>query len=195
MISLKVHSTVTLKWVSLFFWMVLGQLRLLEAWHNTRLIPFLLAVESGTMIWLLFTRKEQAEDARWTCKIIAWISALLPLAMHLERETASGQAITTLGLSLVLWSMIILGRSFGIAPADRGLVHRGPYRYIRHPMYLGELVSICGGLLGNLSAWNVILIAVLFLSLLYRIQREELVIHGYSCYAGQVRWRLIPKVW
>ena len=72
---------------------------------------------------------------------------------------------------------------------------RGPYRYIRHPMYLGELVSLCGGLFGNLSAWNVILIAVLLLSLLYRIQREELVIHGYSCYAGQVRWRLIPGVW
>ena len=33
---------------------------------NTRLIPFLLAVEFGTLVWLLFTRKEQAEDARWT---------------------------------------------------------------------------------------------------------------------------------
>ena len=195
MILVKIHQTLTWKWVSLLFWLVLGQLRLIEAWQNTRLIPFLLAVESGTVVWLLVTRKEQAEQACWTCKTIAWLSALLPLAMHLERETAPGQAITILGLSLVLWSLVTLGHSFGIAPADRGLVQGGPYRYIRHPMYLGELVSLCGGLFGNLSAWNVILIAVLLLSLLYRIQREELVIHGYRCYAGQVRWRLIPGVW
>jgi hypothetical protein len=53
------------------------------------------------------------------------------------------------------------------------------------PIYLGaELISFCGGRLDNLSIWNVSLIVVLLLSLLYRIQREELVIRGYRSSTG-----------
>ena len=185
----------TLKWISLFFWMILCGLRLLDTWQNARVIPFLLAVQSGSVAWLLITRNGQLEEVHWSRKTISWISALLPLAMRLEIETPLGQAITILGLILVFWSMISLGCSFGIAPADRGLVKDGPYRYIRHPMYLGELVSLAGAMIYNLSTWNVILIAVLLLSLLFRMHWEELAIHSYMSYADRVRWRLIPRVW
>lgn len=176
-------------------WSGLAGLRLLDAWQNTQIIPALLAAQSGLMAWLLITRGSQAAEANWPQKLIAWASALLPLALRIHDETLVGQVITGLGLLLVLWAMITLGRSFGIAPADRGLVKDGPYRFVRHPMYLGELISLAGAVIGAPSTWNVALMIVLLLSLLLRIRWEEQTVFNYSSYAGRVRWRLIPHVW
>ena len=120
---------------------------------------------------------------------------IFPLALCLHHETRFGQVITSSGLLLVLWSELTLGRSFGIAPADRGIVQNGPYGFIRHPMYLGELVSLAGALIGDPSIWNIILINILLLTLLLRIRWEELVIFNYGSYAGQVRWRMLPGLW
>lgn len=176
-------------------WSGLAGLRLLDAWQNTQIIPALLAAQSGLMAWLLVTRCSQAAEASWPQKLIAWVSALLPLALRINDETLVGQVITGLGLLLVLWAMITLGRSFGIAPADRGLVKDGPYRFVRHPMYLGELISLAGAVIGAPSIWNIVLMIVLLLSLLLRIRWEERAVFNYGSYAGRVRWRLIPCVW
>lgn len=176
-------------------WSGLAGLRLLDAWQNTQIIPALLAAQSGLMAWLLVTRGSQAAEASWPQKLIAWVSALLPLALRLHDETLVGQIITGLGLLLVLWAMITLGRSFGIAPADRGLVKDGPYRFVRHPMYMGELISLAGAVIGAPSTWNIVLMIVLLLSLLLRIRWEERAVFNYGSYAGRVRWRLIPHVW
>ena len=43
----------------------------------------------------------------------------------------------------------ILGRCFGILPDVRGLVVRGPYRLVRHPLYLGELTAAIGIVIGS----------------------------------------------
>jgi len=176
-------------------WSGLAGFRLLDAWQNTQIIPALLAAQSGLMAWLLVTRGGQAAEANWSQKLIAWVSALLPLALRIHDETLVGQVITGLGLLLVLWAMITLGRSFGIAPADRGLVKDGPYRFVRHPMYLGELVSLAGAVIGAPSIWNIVLMIVLLLSLLLRIRWEEQAVFNYGSYAGRVRWRLIPHIW
>ena len=182
-------------WISLAFWISLAGLRLQEAWQNAYLIPALLAAQSGLIAWLLITRTEQAVETGWLQTIVAWASAFLPLALHLHHETLVGQGITSLGLLLVLWAMGTLGHSFGIAPADRGLVNAGPYRFIRHPMYLGELISLVGSVTGDPSSGNLILLSVLLLTLLLRMRWEELAVSNYGSYARQVRWRLIPGVW
>lgn len=192
---MKVRVIPALSWVGLGFWIALAGLRLLDAWQNTQIIPALLAAQSGLMAWLLVTRCSQASEASWPQKLIAWISALLPLALRIHGETLVGQVIAGLGLLLVLWAMITLGRSFGIAPADRGLIKNGPYRFVRHPMYLGELISLAGAVIGAPSIWNIVLMIVLLLSLLLRIQWEERAVFNYGSYAGHVRWRLIPHVW
>ncbi|MCU0486947.1 MAG: hypothetical protein MUC85_12655 [Anaerolineales bacterium] len=119
----------TSKWAALVFWIALGGLRLVDAWQNSLIISALLAAQSGLITWLLITRSSQVVEAPWPQRVIAWASALLPLAMRVHRETLVGQLITGLGLLLVLWALGTLGRSFGIAPADRGLVKDGPYRW------------------------------------------------------------------
>ncbi|MBI2755703.1 MAG: isoprenylcysteine carboxylmethyltransferase family protein [Chloroflexi bacterium] len=48
------------------------------------------------------------------------------------------------GTGFTIWSLAALGRCFGMFPEARGLVTRGPYRWVRHPVYLGELVSGLG---------------------------------------------------
>jgi protein-S-isoprenylcysteine O-methyltransferase Ste14 len=52
------------------------------------------------------------------------------------------------GLIFAIASLAFLGRCFGILPDVRGLVMRGPYRLVRHPLYLGELTALLGIALG-----------------------------------------------
>ena len=77
----------------------------------------------------------------------------------------------------------------------RGLVRAGPYRFLRHPMYAGELLAVFAASAGAFSPWNLGLWSLLLLSVLLRIRWEERAVSGYSGYARQVRWRLIPGGW
>ena len=97
-----------------------------------------------------------------------------------------------LGMLVGIWS---LGRAFGIAPADRGLVTRGAYRVVRHPMYATELIFNGGFILANPSWRNVLVALLVLVTIVWRIHREERLIRGYTAYAEQVRWRLIPWAW
>jgi protein-S-isoprenylcysteine O-methyltransferase Ste14 len=100
------------------------------------------------------------------------------------------------GYFLILYSLFTLGPRFGIAPADRGLTCRGPYLWIRHPMYAGELLfRLVLILSAKVSILSVLQISLLFFIQILRIYREEALIDGYGCYQKVVRWRLVPGVW
>ena len=58
-----------------------------------------------------------------------------------QRHRAACPAI---GLVLVVVGKMALGRSFGIVPANRGVVVRGPYTLVRHPIYTGYLITHVG---------------------------------------------------
>jgi protein-S-isoprenylcysteine O-methyltransferase Ste14 len=100
------------------------------------------------------------------------------------------------GYGLILWSLFTLGTRFGIAPADRGLTCQGPYRILRHPMYLGELVFRMAMVF---CSSNVLLAGLMALILVviqcWRILREEEMIDGYTSYTRVVLWRLLPGLW
>jgi protein-S-isoprenylcysteine O-methyltransferase Ste14 len=110
----------------------------------------------------------------------------------------AGLVLVTLAAFLSLASLLTLGRSFGVRPALRRLVTSGPYRLVRHPMYLAYVVSDIGY---NLQEWNsgtVMMSAAGWVSLLYRIQAEERVLSldaEWQTYRGRVRYRLLPGVW
>ncbi|MGD8537366.1 MAG: isoprenylcysteine carboxylmethyltransferase family protein [Candidatus Aminicenantes bacterium] len=75
----------------------------------------------------------------------------------------------------------------------------GPYRYIRHPMYMGVIIFVlCFPLaLGSLMA--LILSVLIIVVFLIRTSLEDKTLHkeleGYKEYAEKVRYKLIPGVW
>jgi protein-S-isoprenylcysteine O-methyltransferase Ste14 len=111
---------------------------------------------------------------------------------------AGGLVLVTLAACLSLASLLSLGRRFGVRPALRGLATRGPYRLVRHPMYLSYMIADIGY---NIQEWNfgtALMVMAGWASLLYRIFAEERILShnaGWSAYVSLVRYRIIPGLW
>jgi protein-S-isoprenylcysteine O-methyltransferase Ste14 len=166
-----------------------------SAWKSPSILAWLYAVHNLLLAWFY----AQREPAKCYDRVGLWlglIAALLPTTIHGSSSPWYLLIPGLAGYALILWSLTVLGKRFGIAPADRGLTSRGPYQFIRHPMYLGELVFRAALLL---SSNNLLVDILLFICLTaiqcWRIRREERWISGYGCYVRTVPWRLIPRVW
>ena len=123
----------------------------------------------------------------------------LQSAPGLPAWPAGGLALIVVAACLSLASLCTIRRSFGIRPALRGtLATSGPYRLMRHPMYLSYMLGDVGY---NLQEWNpgtVLLTAAGWASLIYRIHAEERVLSRspqWSRYESTVRGRLVPGIW
>lgn len=121
-----------------------------------------------------------------------------PEGAHPAWGVHAGLVLQLVGAAVVLTSLLILGRSFGFAAADRGLVVRGPYALVRHPMYAAYVLLGAGYLLQSLSVENA---AVLLVGTLCNAGRalaeERLLGHSaeYLAYRSRVRWRIVPGIW
>jgi protein-S-isoprenylcysteine O-methyltransferase Ste14 len=116
----------------------------------------------------------------------------VPLAADQVTAIVSG-----IGLIIVIVGKITLGRSFGVAPANRGIVVRGPYGLVRHPIYTGYLITHTGFLLANPSRWNIAIVLISDAALIVRALMEERVLKSdaeYQGYCQRVGWHLVPGV-
>ena len=155
------------------------------------LTAWFLAAQSAVVTVRIIFRQPAAKSSPWPIQMIAWLSAIAPLAMIVTGITW----FPIPGLALSLWSLFALGDAFSISPADRGLVRRGPYRLLRHPMYAGELLSLLGLCLASSSIWNWTILAVFGVSIYRRIVEEETLLNGYYRYMRETKWRLLPGIW
>jgi protein-S-isoprenylcysteine O-methyltransferase Ste14 len=123
-----------------------------------------------------------------------------PLALPVQVAALVG---LLLALVLVAWAMMT-NRFFSSVvriQADRGhtVVSNGPYRFVRHPGYLGMMAMVLSATLALGSLWGLIcgvLAGGLYIArtaLEDRTLREEL--PGYAQYTRKVRYRLVPWVW
>lgn len=160
-------------------------------------------VSEGLIILLLVFRRESRRLSRhpwdWIVALGGSFTVLLvrPAATAIAPEYI-GVALLCAGTGFEIYAKVFLGRSFGIVAADRGIVVGGPYRIVRHPIYLGYFVTHVGFLLANWSPRNLALYVVVYIFQISRILAEERILgedESYRAYCQRVRFRLIPGVY
>ena len=100
----------------------------------------------------------------------------------------------TVSTALTVWGLWTLRRSFSITVEVRGLVTEGPYRYIRHPVYLGEIATAGAVALLRLTPLNAAIFLLFSAIQLCRARMEEAKLAGilpaYAAYARRAWWFL-----
>jgi protein-S-isoprenylcysteine O-methyltransferase Ste14 len=152
-----------------------------------------------TLVALFFLLRvpNQKACARWETAL-AVVGVFLPIVLLRPVESGLplvGGIIQGVSLIGIIVALLSLGRSFGVAPADRGLVRKGMYRWIRHPLYATETWFYVGFLIANPSWRNLAGFLLCLVVHVVRIRREERILSGYEGYAGAVRWRMLPLIW
>ena len=161
-------------------------------------------VTEGLNVFFILIRKRatavshRASD--WLISIGAASGSLLarPAGLPPLGPPSLAGALILAGLVCQVWAKLTLRRSFGLTPANRGLKVRGPYRYVRHPMYLGYLVGWIGFYMLNPSLWNTLVYGFCLVCQAWRIEAEERVLAedpAHAAYRAETRYRLIPGIW
>lgn len=156
------------------------------------LVTPILALQSVLAAFFIVMHKPVERISHPLNTLISWLCVLLPLAFDLKNVNT---LYSLPGLILAVWSLVTLGFSFSIPPEDRGIVERGPYRFVRHPMYLGEILSLLGLCLAAENTWNWLALLLFVRLLMLRIAAEENVLSKYEPYRKSVRWRMLPGIW
>lgn len=101
-----------------------------------------------------------------------WRENLAPRAWW-PSLTLTGVACSVVGYVVSLWAICYLRRSFALLVAVRRVVLGGPYKYVRHPIYLGYLLDTVGLLLVTCSRAMCLLVAGFVLLMVIRARMEE----------------------
>ena len=137
-------------------------------------------------------------------RIAAFVGSYMPWTITFFGKTEEAlpnllsTACVLIGMIMVLVTIRHLGRSFSLVPQARSVVQTGPYRWIKHPLYLAEEIAILGVVLQDLTPVTVIVLVLHIGVQVCRILYEEDLLRRncpeYSSYEAS-RWRLIPHIW
>lgn len=123
---------------------------------------------------------------------------LRPTGVHSHWGITAGLIVQIIGLALCVTSFAALGRSFGFAAANRGLVRRGPYAIVRHPIYTSYFLLLGGYVMQSLSVRNVLVVVLVLGCDVGRALAEERLLASsgsYDDYRDRTPWRLCPRIW
>lgn len=169
---------------------------------NNQFAWLLLLSESAICFFTLIRRPTDKLSMRlgdWLLAMTATSASLLVVpGVNLVGDLAPLALGIFIGGNLFqLWAKLVLRRSFGVAPANRGVKVSGPYAIVRHPMYMGYGIVHISLLLLMFYPINLVLYAIGWWAQILRILAEERVLSedpAYRDYMKRVRWRLIPGV-
>ena len=161
----------------------------------------MVASEALVVLFVLIRRDSLNVTGRagdWLLAFAATAGPLLARASsggHALIPQGSGVMILLLGFAMQVWAKLTLRRSFGIVPANRGVKASGPYRFVRHPMYLGYVTVHVGFLLLSPGVWNLAIYSLSFAIQIARIAAEERLLDrdpAYATFRAHTRFRLVP---
>jgi protein-S-isoprenylcysteine O-methyltransferase Ste14 len=156
------------------------------------------------------SRQDASSYFALTAAIVGGFGAGLLLALHQTVSlpdpalcVVAGLALAWAGMLLRLWAVLTLGPLFTttvVVRREQRVITSGPFRFVRHPSYLGVLILLAGfGIaLGDLAGATV-MVVLPALGLMWRIRVEEAALSKglgdtYTEYR-RGRKRLVPWIW
>jgi protein-S-isoprenylcysteine O-methyltransferase Ste14 len=183
---------------SILAWRLLGDFLL-----TSRPTDLLLLVGEALVVVLICLRRPASiVDRRPLVRLVTAVSMTFPLLTRPAQVAPLipeplAALLLGIGLVVVMGGKISLGYSFGMLPANRGVMQSGLYRIVRHPIYLGYLLTHIPFLAAHPSAWNMAVLLGGDAALIARALYEEQTLgHDpqYVRYCQHVRWRLVPGI-
>lgn len=171
--------------------------------HTHRLTGlWLLVSESLVVVLTMLRRKARIVDRSAVAAIVTTVSLVGPALLRTAARSGIVPDIFTafvssVGLLIVIVGKITLGRSFGIAAANRGVVIAGPYTIVRHPIYAGYVLTHLAFACAHATMWNLAVLVVTDAALVIRALHEERLLasdRSYQTYCSRVGWHLVPGV-
>jgi len=194
-------------------WFERGAILALYAWLALRIVGgfvtqggignLLLLASEGLVVFFILIRRTTSDVS---LRAGDWLLAFSATAAALAVQPGSRSpllppfllaTLLLMGIFVQVHAKLVLARSFGCVPANRGLKFAGPYRYVRYPMYLGYLLSHVAFLLMNPTGWNLGVYVLCYALQVPRLLAEERLLREdaeYRDYMAAVRYRLIPGV-
>lgn len=191
--------------LALSFVGLFGQIALL-AWKNPELVN-----HRGR--W-----KEKRDVKRWDKPLVVAFGIIgfyvVPIVMGLDvgryqwsnlgtSSLVVGTALYVFGTVLITWAMLVNTHFETVVRIQTDRNHRvvtgGPYRFIRHPGYVGAGLWILAAPLIVGSACGLIPVVLVAVTIVVRTHLEDRTLHrelpGYADYAARVPYRLLPGIW
>jgi protein-S-isoprenylcysteine O-methyltransferase Ste14 len=201
---------------------VAGRVNWWQGWAF--LVTFLLYV--SILMWRLLKvnpelvreRNLPADKAEAWDRVVMGIYTVILVVLLIVSALDGGRYVWSaipLGIQMIGWILLVMAgvivwhvmmtnaylSSWARIQDDRGqvVIQEGLYQWIRHPMYLGIMISFLGIPLMLNSWWAMIPSVVIVALFVYRTYREDKMLKdglaGYAEYTEKVRYRLLPRIW
>jgi protein-S-isoprenylcysteine O-methyltransferase Ste14 len=161
---------------------------------------FFLTLESAIIVLFLIRNMPKQTSTQPYDWFVALMATALPMLLRpamTVHDTALLLTLQLAGVTMSIMAVLFLNKSFGIVPANRGVKRGGLYRYVRHPIYAGYILTYSAYILQNMTQANITLMLLFLVFIVLRIFAEEKLLAqdpAYADYMKQTRWRILPGV-
>jgi len=155
---------------------------------NVASFGFILLIVAATFVRLAPRTSADGLDARVSVLIGGFAMVALvvfPKAEISDHLRSVANVLTLVGSVLCVWCLWWLGRSFSIMASARRIVTGGPYRLVRHPLYVCEALVVAAIVLRN-PIWPAFVLAAIALGFQYRrtVHEERVLLAAFPEYAA-----------